>query len=285
MGGYGVRADLATVSRPPIFATRAVLALAGAGFRRFATYRQATFASTFTNCVFGFLRCFVLLATTAATGRAGGYSPPQLVLYCWVSQGLIGVVLALAGWSDLADRIRTGDVVTDLMRPVHPVVSYLATDLGRAAYAAMTRFAVPIVIGVVFFTMYVPKRPATYPLFLVSVVFGVVVSFGVRYLVNATGFWLLDIRGVMTVLTFTMSVGCGLAFPLHFLPGWLTWTLWVGTPFPSILQAPLDVVVERGPQLALVGMVAGQLAWAVALLALCAYVQRRAEAKLVVQGG
>jgi ABC-2 type transport system permease protein len=133
--------------------------------------------------------------------------------------------------------------------------------------------------------MYVPKRPATYPLFLVSVVFGVVVSFGVRYLVNATGFWLLDIRGVMTVLTFTMSVGCGLAFPLHFLPGWLTWTLWVGTPFPSILQAPLDVVVERGPQLALVGMVAGQLAWAVALLALCAYVQRRAEAKLVVQGG
>jgi ABC-2 type transport system permease protein len=176
-------------------------------------------------------------------------------------------------------------VVTDLMRPVHPVLSYLAADLGRAAYAALTRFVVPIVLGMVFFTMYVPHRWATYPLFVVSVVLGVVVSFGVRYLVNATGFWLLDIRGVMTVLTFSMSVGCGLAFPLHFLPGWLTWTLWVGTPFPSILQAPLDVVVERGPLPSLLGVVAGQAAWAVAVLLACVYVQRRAEAKLVVQGG
>jgi ABC-2 type transport system permease protein len=285
MGGYGVSADLATVSRPAILAPQTVLALARAGFRRFATYRQATFASTFTNCVFGFLRCFVLLATTVATGQAGGYTAPQLVLYCWVSQGLLGVVLALGGWSELADRIRTGDVVTDLMRPVHPVVSYLAADLGRAAYAALTRFVVPILIGFAFFPTYIPTRPATYPLFLVSVLLGVVVSFGARYLVNAIGFWLIDIRGVMTVLTFSMSIGCGLAFPLHFLPRWLTWALWVGTPFPSIMQAPLDVVVERGPLLPLVGVVAGQLAWAVVLLGLCAYVQRRAEAKLVVQGG
>ena len=37
---------------------------------------------------------------------------------------------ALWAWTDLADRIRTGDVVADLLRPVDPVTSYLATDLG-----------------------------------------------------------------------------------------------------------------------------------------------------------
>jgi ABC-2 type transport system permease protein len=263
-----------------------VAALARAGFRRYVTYRQATVANTFTNSVFGFLRCYVLLAALAGTaaGAARGYDAQQIATYCWVSQGLIGVVL-LWGWTDLADRIRTGDVVTDLLRPAHPVTHYLAADLGRAAHAAVTRFVVPIVLGAIFFDLYVPHRPVTYPLFLFSVVLAVVVSFGCRYLINAVAFWLLDVRGVNLLWAFATSVLAGLAFPLHFLPSWLVWAIWVGTPLPSVLQAPLDVAVERSPTPELLGIVAGQAAWAVVLLLVCRYVQRRAETKLVIQGG
>ena len=49
-------------------------ALAWSGFRRYATYRQATAAGSFTNIVFGFLRCYVLLAVAAGAvgvSRAG----------------------------------------------------------------------------------------------------------------------------------------------------------------------------------------------------------------------
>jgi ABC-2 type transport system permease protein len=257
-----------------------------AGFRRYATYRQATAASVFTNTIFGFLRCYVLLAAVAAApaGIAGGYTSAQLATYCWASQGLIGVVM-LWGWTELQDRIRSGDVVSDLLRPTHPVTAYLAVDLGRAGIAAVTRFAVPIVVGAIFFPLYAPKSLVTYPLFVVSVVFAVIVSFASRYLVNAASYWLLDARGVTTVWMFASNVLAGLIFPLRFLPGWLTWTLWVVTPFPSILQAPLDVVVERGDLAERVDIVAGQLAWAGVLLAVAALVQRRAERKLVIQGG
>jgi ABC-2 type transport system permease protein len=263
-----------------------LVALAKAGFRRYATYRQATIASVFTNSVFGFLRCYVLLAAVAAipAGVAAGYTPAQLATYCWASQGLIGVVL-LWGWTDLSDRIRTGDVVADLLRPTHPVAAYLAVDLGRAGIAAVTRFAVPIVIGAIFFPLYAPKSLVTYPLFLVSVLFAVTVSFGSRYLVNAASYWLLDARGVTTMWMFASNVLAGLIFPLHFLPGWLTWTLWVATPFPSLLQAPLDILVERGDLTYRLGVVAGQVAWTVVLLALAALVQHRAERRLVIQGG
>src|SRR5690242_4789859 len=72
MGGYGVRADPATTPRAFVIVQRAgiatLAALAGAGFRRFATYRQATVAAAVTNSVFGFLRCSVLLATLAGSG-------------------------------------------------------------------------------------------------------------------------------------------------------------------------------------------------------------------------
>ena len=284
-----MRSDLASGPRRGTVASgtqiRTIGALVRAGFARYSTYRQAMLAASFTNSVFGFLRCFVLLAAVrSAGGLAGGSDAAQLATYAWVTQGLIGTVM-LWGWSELGDRIRSGDVVTDLLRPVHPVLSYLAEDLGRAAYAAFTRFLIPIVVGAIFFDLYAPRSWGTYPLFVASVALGTVVSFGCRYLFNAAGFWLLDTRGVMLLWAVATILLCGLAFPLHFLPQPAVIVLWIATPFPSIMQSPLDVLVERGPAAVRVGLVAGQAAWAILLLWLCRYVQKRAERRLVIQGG
>ncbi len=257
-------------------------ALARSGFRRFATYRQATVASAVTNTVFGFLHAYVLLA--AAGTAAAGYDRAQLSLLVWLGQGLIGVV-NFWGWTDLADRVRTGEIVVDLLRPVHPVAGYLAADLGRAGHAALTRLVVPLAVGAAFFELYVPRRAGTLPLFGVSVLFAVVVCFAGRYLVNATAFWLLDIRGVLIPWALASTVLSGLYFPVRFLPGWLVAALWYGTPFPSLLQTPIDIAVERTSYAAALGLVGVQIGWAAALLALCVAVQRRAERRLVVQGG
>jgi hypothetical protein len=49
---------------------------------------------------------------------------------------------------------------------------------------------------------------------------------------------------ISALVWFTVtSVLCGLYFPLRFLPDWLAGTLYLATPFPSILQIPLDVLV------------------------------------------
>src|SRR5215468_6342023 len=121
----------------------AYLAFAAAGFRRHATYRQAMVAAIFTNSIFGFLRTAVLFATLGAAGAAAGYDWARLATFVWAGQGLIGVVQLWAP-TELAERIRTGDVVADLLRPVDPVWRELATDLGRAGLGALTRFAAPI---------------------------------------------------------------------------------------------------------------------------------------------
>ncbi|HEU4424913.1 MAG TPA: ABC-2 family transporter protein [Pilimelia sp.] len=258
--------------------------LVGSGFRRYATYRQATVASAATNTMFGFLRTYVLLAVTAGTGVAAGYSEPQLASFVWVGQGLIGVV-GFWGWTDLADRIRTGEVVVDLIRPIRPVTAYLMADLGRAGHGLLTRFVIPVAAGAIAFDLYVPRHPASYALFPVAVGLSVVVSFGCRFLVNTTGYWLLDIRGVLLLWAVISGVLSGLTFPVRFLPDWLADLLWYATPFPSILQTPLDIAVERVPPHAQLGLVAVQAAWAIGLLAACALVQHRAERRLVIQGG
>nr|WP_246016888.1 ABC-2 family transporter protein [Micromonospora pisi] len=235
--------------------------------------------------MFGFLHCYVFLAVaTGAGGLAGGYDTRQLATFVWVGQGLLAVV-GLWGWSELADRIRTGDVASDLLRPVSPVVSYLATDLGRAAHAVLTRFVPPVLTGPIFFDVYLPTRWPTVPLFLLSMVLAVVLSFSCRYLVNATVYWLADVRGPMLLWTLCSGILAGLYFPLRFLPDWAFVTIWLATPFPSMMQTPLDVLVERDGAPVQAGLVGLQLCWVGAALFACAVVQRRAERRLVVQGG
>ncbi|MFC7548341.1 ABC transporter permease [Plantactinospora sp. GCM10030261] len=278
-----------TVTVPPVDSTVAAIrtfgALCRAGYRRHATYRQATVAGLVTNTVFGFLKCYVLLAVAeSAAGLAAGYDARQLVTYVWVGQGMFAL-LGLWGWTELADRIRSGDVVSDLLRPVPPVVSYLATDLGRAGYALLTRFLPPLLAAPLFFDVYLPHRWWTGPLFAVSALVAIVIGFSCRYLVNAAAYWLYDVRGPMILWLVVSSALAGLAFPLRFLPEPLMLAVWVATPLAGLFQTPLDVVVERDPPAVQFGLVAGQLAWAVVMLLVCAVVQRRAERRLVVQGG
>ncbi|NUU22728.1 MAG: hypothetical protein HOV68_14620 [Streptomycetaceae bacterium] len=270
----------------PFAATaRGFAALVGAGFRRHATYRQAMVAGMFTNIVFGTMLVAVLQAVAdAGGGRPGGYTSAQLATYIWVLQGLLSVVW-LWNSKELAERIVSGDVVADLLRPVDPLIAYAAADLGRAAYAVLGRMLGPLLFGLAFYSMYLPQRASTYPLFAVSVLSATLLSFAGRYLVDLSAFWLLDARGPRTAWMIGATVLSGSYFPLRFLPEWAQVALWCATPFPSLLQTPLDIAVERTTGAVAAATVLLQVAWAAAMFGLCATVQRRALARLVVQGG
>lgn len=263
---------------------RAAGALVSAGFRRYATYRQATLAGAVTNTFFGVVKLSILLAAaSAAGGVVAGYDRAALSTYTWVAQGMIAV-LVLFGSAELAQRVRTGDVAIDLGRPVHPVAAWLAEDIGRAGQACLVRFFGPLVIGGLIFGLRVPQHAATVPLFVLSAALGVVVSFGCRLLMNLTAFWLLDVRGVATLYMVSSNVLGGLIVPVAFFPGWLQAVAYA-TPFPSMLQTPVDVVVERVSGVDLLAALGVQVAWAATLVAAGVLVLRRGTRRLVVQGG
>lgn len=259
-------------------------ALVGAGFRRYASYRQATAAGAFTNTVFGVIKVSVLLAAArSAGGTVAGYDAAALSTYTWVSQGMIAAVWMFA-WTQVAQRVRTGDVAIDLARPAHPIALWLAEDLGRAAQATLIRFAVPMVFGGLVFGLRAPTRLVTVPLFALSATLAVVISFGCRVLVNLIAFWLLDVRGVVSLYIGLSNLLSGLLVPVAFFPDWLR-HLAYATPFPSMLQVPVDLVVERTTGAAAAGALAAQAGWALGVLAAATWVLHRGTRRLVVQGG
>jgi ABC-2 type transport system permease protein len=251
-----------------------------AGYRRYASYRQAALAGLTTNTVFGLLRAAVLVAVLAERGTVAGYDLATAVTYVWLGQGLLSVVM-LWGDQELARQVRTGDVVVDLGRPWDLQTAMLATDLGRAGHAVLLRLLPPVAFGALFFPFRWPERPWTWLLFAVSTVLAVVVSFGIRFLLNASSFWLLDARGVIGVRSVVGGVLSGRGFPLVWFPSSAQAVL-AWTPFPALFQTPIDVFTERGDGLA---HLAGQCAWDALLLLAGRAVLARGARRLVVQGG
>jgi ABC-2 type transport system permease protein len=209
-----------------------------------------------------------------------GYDVPSAVTYVWLGQGLLNVVL-LWGDTELSQRVRTGDVIIDLGRPWDPHSAMLASDLGRAGHAFLMRLLPPVVFGALFFPFRWPTRPVTWALFAVSALLAVLVSFAIRFLLNASAFWLLDARGVLAVWGVVGGVLSGLILPLAWFPGWATAVL-AWTPFSALFQTPIDVFTERADPLGLIGR---QLLWAALLLFAGRLALAGGARRLVVQGG
>lgn len=258
--------------------------LARAEFRRFSSYRMAVVAGVFTNSVFGFIRASVLLgAVDSAGGDLGGYTREQASSYVWLGQALLASV-AIWGWSEIADRVKNGDIAVDLARPVDLYFSWWARDLGRAAFTLPARGLPPFLIGALVMGVALPPTPLSYLIGVVSMVLAVSISFTLKFLINLAAFWVIDIRGLVGVSVVVSSFFCGLFVPVHLFPDWLR-TIAYATPFPSILQFPIDVFSGRASGLAALQVIGIQAAWLAGTFALARLVQHRASRRLVVQGG
>jgi ABC-2 type transport system permease protein len=257
--------------------------LARRGYRRYAAYPAATWAGVFTNTVFGFMQAYILLALYRHRADVGGYDASDTVTYVWLTQAMLAVV-SVFGWNDLALRIRTGDIATDLSRPVHPFAAGLAFDLGRAWYHMLFRGIAPFIAGALVFDVHVPKSPVVWAAFLASVALAVCLSFAFRYLYNTVAFWLLDDRGPRLFGVTVMTFFGGFYIPVRFFPDALR-TVANATPFPAMLQRPIDIFVGKAHGLDLVETLALQLGWMLALSAVAVSVFAAGTRRLVVQGG
>ncbi|WP_338073642.1 ABC transporter permease [Kineococcus siccus] len=259
-------------------------ALLVAGFRRFSTYRAATAAGALTNTVFGAVKAAVLVGTVAAAGGSvSGYGAAQAATFAWVTQALLAPVAVFAD-DELAQRVRTGDVAVDLARPVDLQLAAWADDLGRAAYTVLPRGLPPLAVGALTTGLALPGRVDGYLLAVVALALGVSISFGCRHLVNLSAFWLTDVRGLTTLYTVVATVLTGLSVPVGWFPPWLA-VLAAATPFPSMLQAPVDVLTGRVAGAEALRVLATQVAWLGAVLLLGRVVLARGSRRLVVQGG
>lgn len=268
-----------SISTQPL---RAYAALSRASYRRQRAYGAANIAGLLTNGFFGVVRSFVFIALYQARPVAAGYDLMDALTYVWITQSLIMPVY-MWNWQEIALTVRTGDVVTDLARPLNYFGYWLSRDLGRAAYHILFRMVPTILMGLLLFHIELPG-PREWPLFALALLLAVVVSFCLRFIVNLSAFWLSDIRGVNSMLMLIVNLLSGFIVPVEFLPSWLR-TAAELLPFASIIHVPVQLFLRRATELDALGLIAGQAIWVSILGTVAGLTLRAARRKLVIQGG
>jgi len=256
-----------------------------AGFRRQSTYRLAAFGGLVANATFGLLKVAILFATVeAAGGELDGYDVGLMSAYIWVSQGLLGSV-NLFGQSDIALRIKDGDVAVDFLRPVDVQGAAIVTEVGKSLFALIPRGIPSVLIGALLIGMTMPTTPAPYLLGAVSLLLGITIAAATVYaFVAAPGFWLVETRGLQILYMVVSGFLAGLFVPIYLFPAWLE-AIAQATPFPSMLMYPTDILTARVDLSTSVAMVGAQLGWLLAVAALGQLLTRAGRRHLEVQGG
>jgi len=252
-------------------------------FRRWSTYRLATVAGVITNTVFGYLRAYILIAVAAAsTNDLAGWDQTDLVTFAFITQALLAGTGAF-GEPELAERVRSGDVVVDLYRPADMQLWWLAAWWGRATYSLLARGLPPVLLGAVAFDLALPPDAASWVAFAISLVLASTIGFGIRFCSNLTAFWLVDNRGLDQLVTLVLTFFGGLLLPVVLFPSWLEAIAWA-LPFAAMIQLPAEIFmgVYDGP---IIGALALQLAWVVILFGLGRLMLTTATRRVVIQGG
>ena len=254
-------------------------------FRRFSTYRIATASGAFTNTVFGFILCGIYLTLWHERPGLGGYDVSDALTFVWLQQGLLMPIGIFGATTtvELGERVRSGEIAVDLYRPTQLLLWWLSVDLGRAMFQLLVRGVAPLLVGALVFDLKFPSGALSWCAVAAGLVLGIQVSFGLRYLVALSGFWITDSRGMEALALMLSCFFSGMILPLVVFPGWLG-EVARATPWAPTRQVPIDIWLGRNPGGTWAALVF-QLGWILILLLSCQLATLVATRKVVIQGG
>jgi ABC-2 type transport system permease protein len=191
------------------------------------------------------------------------------------------------------DRWSNGDSMVQLMtegtiafwflRPVSPRRYYLIRAVGDLAYGGglvLAAYLACLGTGAIALPPTAPTAGAA----LVTLVFGLAITYYLQLIVDLTCFWTTVNDSANTAILFASGLLSGAFAPLWFFPGWFQ-RINAFLPFASTLNTPISLYVGRLPVSDFWAQLAVQAAWTAGLALATWWLWRRAAARVMVLGG
>lgn len=245
-------------------------------------YRAALLARAGITVVWVLLLTRVWTAVYQGRDTVAGFDLRAAVTYLTLAN-LQAAVLASPISMVMSTRVRTGEVVFDLTRPVGYLGQMVAMQAGQTATTlAVVLVAAPVaaLVGGV----QPPAGPAAVLGFVAALGVGWLLSTLLDVLVGLAAFWAVDIMGFAVLYRLVSQFLAGTTVPLALFPG-LLGPLARALPFQFVAYVPAATYVGRIHGTAVLTTTAFGLGWAAALGGLLAFVWRRAHRRVVVHGG
>ena len=129
-----------------------------------------------------------------------------------------------------------------------------------------------------------PPSPELIPVYLVSLVLAWVVNTLIWMQFGMSAFWMLNSGAAIALASVASSFLSGALVPLWFMPDWLRIVMQC-LPFQAVAYLPASIYAGQVQGGDTFWPIVVQLAWILVLLATISWTWRRAQHKLVIQGG
>jgi ABC-2 type transport system permease protein len=252
-------------------------------FQRQLSYRAAALAGLATNFFFGMLRAAVLTALYGTRQEVAGISLEGAVTFTGLTQAVIAF-LSLFSWYEVMYSVYSGDISSDLLKPMNYYGFWLAKDLGRAIAGLLMR-GVPMMLAyALLFGITLPRDIVQWLALGLALALSWLTSFSWHFLLNLAAFWTPNALGIGRFgfsLTWFLS---GFLMPLRLFPEWFVRLCYL-TPFPHMVNTIVEVYLDVVSGPALVEALLGQFLWVLILIGAGQLVLRAGMRQLVIQGG
>ena len=185
------------------------------------------------------------------------------------------------------EDIRSGAMSMRLLRPVHPLVAYGASQ--GAAIPFRSAIAVPVIL--ILLASSGASALTTHPLQLVLVVPSIalawLISYGVNFALGSVGFWITQGFAIGSLYFSVYLLLSGYMMPLEIMETKypIVTTIAYASPFPSMLTTPVRLLTRDLSAAQIAHALGVQLAWAVGAIAIALVVWRRGLRRFEAVGG
>lgn len=235
-----------------------------------------------------FLKLFVLMSVWRGLFQGkeaiGGITYDDMILFVLINL-LVGTLTYSRIGSTIGDKVISGAISTDLIRPVS-FKSYMIADQWGENLFRFLFSAIPA-CAVYFAFMSVPEvaaEPLRILLFVISVTCGIIIIYHIHYLLGLTSFWTGNAYYIDWFMKAFYELFAGTFVPLWFYPQWL---LQIGAflPFRLVTFEPIAILTGKTDLSGALGIIALQSGWILFLLLAEKWAWSRAQYKIFVQGG
>lgn len=250
-------------------------------------YRTAAVAGAATQFFWGFMYIMIFEAFYAHAVQAPPMSLEQMVTYLWLQQAFLAFVALWFRDNEIFNLITSGNIAYELCRPTGLYGYWYAKLLAQRLSAALLR-CIPI-LGVAFFLprpyrLMVPPSGSTLLLFAAALLIGLLLLVAISMFIYISVFYTMSPVGSTLIFGVLGEFLSGIVVPIPMMPSWLQTIVGV-LPFHFTADFPFRVYSGHISEADALAGIAQQLVWLAVLVALGAFILRRALRKVVIQGG
>lgn len=250
-------------------------------------YRTAAAAGIVTQFFWGAMEILVYRAFYEADAAAFPMSFEAVVTYIWLQQAFLAVFGAWIIESEIFDSIRNGNIAYELCRPIRIYHMWFSRSVANRVSKALLRCVPILAVAALLPAPYGLRLPASWlhgGLFLVALLLGLLVIVAFTMLVYITTFYTLSPDGIRIFSVSAVEFFAGAVIPLPFFPEKLRFVMEL-LPFAAMQNVPLRIYSGSMSREEMLWAVCLQVFWLAVLVGVGYRLCRRAERKVLVQGG